>query len=129
MISIPRLLITLAVVLSSALFALQPATASAAIKDDVCKGVGLSSGGSCDTSTNGSSSVNDIIKIGLNIFSAIIGIIAVVMFMVGGVKYMTSQGESGKINEAKNTILYAAVGLVVVAMAQILVRFVLTRFT
>jgi hypothetical protein len=50
------------------------------------------------------------------------------MIIVGGVKYITSQGESSNITAAKNTILYAVIGLVVVALAQIIVRFVLERF-
>ena len=51
------------------------------------------------------------------------------MIMVGGFKYITSGGDSGNITGAKNTILYAVVGLVVVALAQIIVRFVLARTT
>jgi hypothetical protein len=51
------------------------------------------------------------------------------MIIVGGLKYITSGGDSGNVSGAKNTILYAIVGLVVVALAQIIVRFVLTRVT
>ena len=108
---------------------LTPVSVFADIKEDVCSGVGLSSGGSCKTATSGSKSVNEVIATGLNVFSAIIGIIAVVMIMIAGVKYMTSQGEPGKINEAKNALLYAVVGIVVVAMAQIIVQFVIKRFS
>ena len=61
-------------------------------------------------------------------FSAIVGIIAVVMIIVGGIKYITSGGDSGNVTAAKNTILYAVIGLVVVALAQIIVKFVLGRF-
>jgi hypothetical protein len=42
-------------------------------------------------------------------------------------KYITSGGDSGNITGAKNTILYAIIGLVVVALAQIVVRFVLAK--
>ncbi len=51
------------------------------------------------------------------------------MIIVGGLKYITSGGDSGNITSAKNTILYAIVGLIVVALAQIIVRFVLQRAT
>jgi hypothetical protein len=108
-----------------------PMTAEAASsKDAVCSGAGLAggSGGSGCTPTPGSPSADSVLKRGLNLFSAIIGIIAVVMIMVGGLKYITSQGESANVASAKNTILYAAIGLVVVALAQVIVRFVLNRF-
>jgi hypothetical protein len=56
-------------------------------------------------------------------------VVAVIMIIVGGLKYITSGGDSGNITSAKNTILYAIVGLIVVALAQIIVRFVLERAT
>lgn len=107
---------------------ISPVMVAASNKDAVCQGVGAVSGGSGCSTPSGSSSINDVIKKGLNLFSAVIGIIAVVMIMVGGIKYITSQGDAAQVNSAKNTILYAAIGLVVVALAQIIVQFVLSRF-
>lgn len=63
----------------------------------------------------------------INIFSIVVGVIAVIMIIIGGLKYITSSGDSGNVTSAKNTILYAVIGLVVVALAQIIVRFVLTE--
>ncbi len=103
--------------------------ASGASKDALCGGAGLVGGGTGCTAPPGSSSVDSVIKKSINIFSAVIGIIAVVMVMVGGLKYITSQGDAAATATAKNTILYAAVGLVVVALAQVIVRFVLSRFS
>ena len=71
--------------------------------------------------------VNNMIKLAVNIFSIVVGIVSVIMIIVGGFMYVTSGGESGKITNAKNTILYAIIGLVIVAMAQIIVKFVLSR--
>ncbi len=71
--------------------------------------------------------VNNIIKLAVNTFSILVGIVSVVMIIVGGLKYITSGGESANVTSAKNTILYAVIGLVVVALAQIIVRFVLSR--
>ena len=104
--------------------------AALASKDAVCSGAGLAggAGNSGCTPVSGAPSPDSILKKGLNLFSAIIGIIAVVMIMIGGVKYITSQGESANVASAKNTILYAAIGLVVVALAQVIVKFVLDRF-
>lgn len=71
--------------------------------------------------------VNNMIKLAVNTFSVLVGVVSVVMIIVGGLKYITSGGESANITSAKNTILYAVIGLVVVALAQIIVRFVLSR--
>lgn len=71
--------------------------------------------------------VNNMIKLAVNMFSVLVGVVSVVMIIVGGLKYITSGGESANITSAKNTILYAVIGLVVVALAQIIVRFVLSR--
>jgi hypothetical protein len=92
--------------------------------------VTLSETGQCPTSTDSDATgqVNEAVRLGLNLFSAVVGIIAVVMIIIGGVKYITSGGDAGNVTSAKNTILYAVIGLVVVALAQIIVRFVLARF-
>lgn len=74
-----------------------------------------------------SEKLNDIIKLVINIFSLVVGLAAVIMIIIGGLKYITSGGDSGNIQSAKNTILYAIIGLVVVALAQFIVRFVLSR--
>jgi cytochrome bd-type quinol oxidase subunit 2 len=79
-----------------------------------------------DTS-NGSTQVNNIIKAVVNIFSALVGIVSVIMIIVGGFKYITSGGDSSNVQSAKNTIIYAVIGLVVVAMAQFVVQFVLSK--
>ncbi len=71
--------------------------------------------------------VNNIIKLVINIFSLVVGVISVIMIIVGGLKYITSSGDSGNVTGAKNTILYAIIGLVVVALAQVIVRFVLAK--
>ncbi len=57
------------------------------------------------------------------IFAA--GIIAVIFIIVGGVRYITSQGDEKGVEGAKNTILYAVIGLVVVVLAFAIVNFVL----
>lgn len=80
--------------------------------------------GSAEASGDG---VTKLIKLVVNIFSLIVGVVAVIMIIIGGLKYITSGGDSGNITGAKNTILYAVIGLVVVALAQFIVRFVLTR--
>ncbi len=57
----------------------------------------------------------------------ILGIIAVLMIIIGGIKYTTSNGDSSGIQSAKNTILYAVVGLVIAIMSFAIVNFVIDR--
>lgn len=71
--------------------------------------------------------VNEIIETVINVFSIVVGVVSVIMIIIGGLKYITSGGDSGNVTGAKNTILYAIIGLVVVALAQIIVRFVLKQ--
>ncbi|MCX6727402.1 MAG: pilin [Candidatus Saccharibacteria bacterium] len=101
------------------------------LQGSLCSGTNINltkTDSSCLTDTTADTQVNDTVKLALNLFSAIVGIIAVVMIIVGGIKYITSGGDSGNVTAAKNTILYAVIGLVVVALAQIIVKFVLGRF-
>lgn len=84
------------------------------------------SSGPCDTST-GTNTINDTVKKAINFFSAIVGIVSVVMIIYGGFKYISSGGDSGNITSAKNTIIYAVIGLIIVAMAQFIVQFVLGK--
>lgn len=95
---------------------------NAAPKDDICKGVSITGGDCGDTSTGGlEAAIRNII----NIFSVLVGIIAVIMIMVSGFKYVTSGGDSGNVKSAKDTLIYAIVGIVIVAFSQLIVQFVL----
>lgn len=59
------------------------------------------------------------------IIAYIAGIAAVILMIIGGLMYVLSDGDAGKVSSAKNTILYAAVGLVIVVIAQAIVLFVI----
>jgi large-conductance mechanosensitive channel len=94
-------------------------------KNNACDAIG-------GTATNGSCSVDgpsldNVITTIINVLSIIIGLVAVVMIMVGGFKYITSGGDSGSVSSAKNTIVYAVIGLVIVALAQFIVQFVINK--
>ena len=71
--------------------------------------------------------VNNLITQIINIFSVIVGIIAVIMIIYGGLKYITSGGDSSRVTSARQTLIYALIGLIIVALAQFLVRFVLSK--
>ena len=51
------------------------------------------------------------------------------MIIFGGFRYITSGGNDNNVSSAKNTILYAVIGLVIVALSQFIVRFVLNTAT
>lgn len=110
-----------------------PAVVSAQdIESGLCAGADLSVSDSanCDPEATGAEAadtVDTIIATVINIFSLVVGVISVIMIIVGGLKYITSGGDSGNVSGAKNTILYAIIGLVVVALSQVIVRFVLGR--
>ena len=78
---------------------------------------------------NENGGVNGLVRKIINILSVVVGIVAVIMIIIGGFRYITSGGSSEKVTAAKNTILYALIGLVIVALAQVIVRFVLTKTT
>ena len=56
----------------------------------------------------------------------IVGIVAVLMLIIGGIKYVVSGGDSKKVTDAKNTVLYAIIGLVIAFLAYAIVNFVIS---
>lgn len=103
---------------------LMPATQVGAVdvfKDEACNG---------DTSICGSDNteLTDILTVVINTMIYITGIIAVIMIIIGGIKYTTSSGDASGITSAKNTILYSVIGLVIAIMSFAIVNFVLDRF-
>ena len=63
----------------------------------------------------------------INLVSIIIGVVAVFAIIVAGFMFITSGGDSAKINTAKNTILYVIIGLVIVAIAQLVESFIINK--
>lgn len=87
-----------------------------------------SAGSNCGNQTlDGTTGINALIVSFINIFSIVVGVVAVIMLMYGGFRYITSGGDSGNVSNAKNTIIYAIVGLVIVFAAQGIVQFVLSK--
>lgn len=100
--------------------------ANDAAKKAVCEGLQGVSGQGCNDTTDGST-INKTVTTVINILSLITAVIAVFMLIIGGLKYITSSGDSGSTASARNTIIYALVGLVIVALAQLIVKFVIER--
>ena len=97
------------------------------ITDLNCGSQGNLTGTNCTAPTNADATVNNTVQRAIKLFQIIVGLISVFMLIFGGLKYITSGGESSGITGAKNTILYAVIGLVVVALAQVIVQFALNR--
>lgn len=104
-----------------------PAAAGAQVptesKNAACEGLGA---GNCDTGTTGGV-ISGLVGTVVNILSWIVGILSVIMVIVGGLKFIVSNGDANGIKSARNTVIYALIGLAVALLAQVMVRFVIHR--
>ena len=109
------------------LVALAPATTTYAVNplDTVC-----ANGQNADNIVckNQGDNASSLIATLVNTLLFLVGAISVVMIIWGGITYTTSTGDSGRVTRAKNTILYAIVGLVVSFLAYAIVNWVLNIF-
>ncbi|MEP6710461.1 MAG: hypothetical protein ABJA64_01975 [Candidatus Saccharibacteria bacterium] len=64
----------------------------------------------------------------VNVLLFLIGAISVIVIIIGGIKFVTSDGDPGKAKSARETILYAIVGVVIALLAYALVQFVIKAF-
>lgn len=92
----------------------QACTDGSAANSELCKNNQTLIGGS-----------NSIWQKIVNTLTFVIGAVAVIMIVIGGLKYVLSNGDQSQITSAKNTILYSVVGLVVAIMANAIVNFVI----
>ena len=114
-----------------------PVTVHATVQDALCNGISVADGGTvtdpgaanAECLTETSTTPNNLIKKIVDLFSLIVGAVSIIMIIYGGFKYITSGGNDSNVGTAKNTILYALIGLVIVALAQVIVRFVLSKAT
>lgn len=100
------------------------------IQNGLCAGANLDITTNCQTGSIGEGAtekINELISDIINLFSLAVGVVSVFMIIIGGFKYITSGGESSNVSAAKNTILYAIIGLVIVALSQSIVQFILRR--
>jgi heme/copper-type cytochrome/quinol oxidase subunit 2 len=128
-----KILLSISIALAAAMPLAFAASAYAAegIQQNLCAGANLNVNTDCNsggiTDAQAQQRINDILHSIINLFSLVVGIVSVMMIIYGGLKYITSGGDSGNVGNAKNTILYAIIGIVIVALAQFIVRFVLTK--
>lgn len=102
-------------------------------KSLACDGATLIDGGDCNPETD--TSATDLALMITTIFAWVLGILSVIFIIYGGFKYVTESGRPGGdgvasgVASAKNTIIYAVIGLVVAMIAQPLVKFVIGYFS
>ncbi len=72
---------------------------------------------------------NGIFKKITNVMLFAVGVLSVIMLIVGGMHYVISGGKKESVTTAKNTILYAIVGLIISLMAYAIINFILGIFT
>ena len=80
----------------------------------------------CNVKDDSDGLMNTVMQI-INVVISVLGIVAVLVIILGGVTYTTSQGDAAKVAKAKNTIIYGVVGLVVALLAFAIVNFVLVN--
>jgi len=108
-----KLLKTLALFVSS--LALLPATALAQLNNPQGVGnVGVAQGGL----------IPIVIQV-INILLSLAGLVAVIYLIYGGFRYITSRGDEDEAAEAKNVIIYAIIGLIVIGISAVIVRFII----
>lgn len=91
-------------------------------KEEILKGVDKAGGGS-----SSGTELNTIIENIVNLLLFVAGAVAVVMIIIGGIRYITSNGEQTHVKAAKETILYSVVGLIVALLAFAIVNFVVKK--
>lgn len=89
-------------------------------------GVNCAQGNGTPTQLFGQGSIFTTI---VNVLLFVIGAISVIMLIIGGIRYTVSAGDSGNVTAAKNTIMYAIIGLVVAFLAFAIVNWVLGAVT
>lgn len=120
---------------SAVVYASDTGCGTGGVPSQVVQGASTASGPNqtitCDPNiSSGSGSTDALNKLAakvVNIFTIIVGAASVVMIIYGGFRYITSGGSSERVGSAKNTLIYAIIGLIIVGLAQILVHFVLSQ--
>ena len=82
----------------------------------------------CKNRGSGETQVNGIIKTIVEVLLTAVGAISIIMIVIGGIMFTLSSGDAQKAAKARNTVLYAVVGLAVSLFASAIVNFVFNRF-
>ena len=72
---------------------------------------------------------NGVFLRAVRIIAFLAGSAAVILIIVAGVQYVISNGDASKVSSAKNTIIYAVIGLIIIFIAQAIITFVIKKVT
>lgn len=122
-----KLLLTLAVMFGLFGFVVTPTLLAASPAEEACAGI-EAAGGTCDAG-GADGAAGNLIQTIIKVLSWVVGAVSVIMIIIGGFRYVISGGDSSGVSGAKNTILYAIIGLLVVIFAQVIVSFVWSEAT
>ena len=95
--------------------------------DNICGNDNIDKSIQAASGCSNAGTTDELPKVIVNIISGVIavaGIIAVIFIIIGGINYMISTGDAGKVKKARDTVLYAAIGLVICILAFAIVNFV-----
>lgn len=113
------LLITTGLLLAGAMLAVPMRVVASSAGNDIINGA--------DAVNTDGPSINTAIEVAVNTLSLVVGVASVVMVMLGGYRYITSAGDASKANAARSTVLYALIGVVIVAVSQLILQLVVSR--
>ena len=121
---IKYILLTLGIVGGFGLFALSPAVGAVDLYQcDLPENVDLPI---CKDSDE---NITDTVTTVINIILYVLGSLAVLVIIYSGILYVMSGGDANNVTKAKNTLMYAVIGLVVALLAYAIVNFVITSFS
>jgi len=123
--NIKNLVLVIGITLGIGLFVPVNAGAASAI-DAQC--VGITEADKSAVCSDKDAKPNNLIANIINTLLYVVGALSVIMIIVGGLLYATSNADASRITMAKNTIMYAIVGLVVAFLAYAIVQFVVAKF-
>jgi hypothetical protein len=97
-------------------------------KCQACEGITQIGGGNaCKGDSGAGDKLGNFIQRIINVLLFVVGAISVLMIIIGGLRYVLSGGDQNAVSGAKNTILYAVIGLIVAIMAYAIVNFVVAK--
>ena len=128
-----KIIKTLLILFAAFCFAFLPvsSTFAAQCSSSVCgedSGYPDSVKAACGCGNSSSKELPDVVINIINIIIGISGIVAVVFIVIGGINYMTSTGDAGKVKKAKDTIIYAVIGLVICVLSLLLIIILIKKF-
>lgn len=95
--------------------------------DDVCNQPGSEDSPACQEDKDTITGSEGIFARITSVIALVAGAVAVIVIIIGGFMYVMAGGDSGKLKTARDTIIYAVIGLVVIALAQSIIVFIINR--